>query len=47
MLHPDKLTFVSDGFAALPGNGFKGAGVAVLFFSLRAKKVSEWASLPI
>jgi 4-alpha-glucanotransferase len=47
---PDKLTFVSDGFAALPGNGFKGAGVAVPVFSLRSEKsfgVGEFADLKL
>ncbi|MCW3105952.1 MAG: 4-alpha-glucanotransferase, partial [Segetibacter sp.] len=33
---PDKLTVVSDGFAAIPNNGFRGAGVAIPVFSLRS-----------
>ncbi|GEO11358.1 4-alpha-glucanotransferase [Segetibacter aerophilus] len=32
----DKLTVVSDGFAAISNNGFKGAGVAIPVFSLRS-----------
>jgi len=34
---PEKLTVVSDGFAVLPANGFKGAGVAIPVFSLRSE----------
>ena len=38
--HPsaDKLTVVSDGFAVLQVNAFKGAGVAIPVFSLRSEK---------
>jgi len=35
--NPSKLTVVSDGFMALPNNGFKGAGVAIPVFSLRSQ----------
>lgn len=34
---PEKLTVVSDGFAVLPANGFKGAGAAIPVFSLRSE----------
>jgi len=33
-----KVTVVTDGFAVLPNNGFKGAGVAIPVFSLRSEK---------
>ncbi|WP_242692269.1 4-alpha-glucanotransferase [Aridibaculum aurantiacum] len=35
-ISPKKLTVVSDGFAVLPNNGFRGAGVAIPVFSLRS-----------
>lgn len=35
---PTKVTVVTDGFAVLPNNGFKGAGVAIPVFSLRSEK---------
>ena len=47
---PDKLTVVSDGFAVLPSNGFKGAGVAIPVFSLRSENsfgVGEFADLKL
>ena len=46
----DKLTVVSDGFAAIPYNGFKGAGVAIPVFSLRSAKscgVGEFTDLKL
>ncbi len=44
----DKLTILNDGFAALPGTAWKGAGVAVPVFSLRGESsfgVGEFADL--
>ncbi|MCW3114715.1 MAG: 4-alpha-glucanotransferase [Segetibacter sp.] len=46
----DKLTVVSDGFAAISNNGFKGAGVAIPVFSLRSANscgVGEFADLKL
>ena len=46
----DKLTIVNDGFAALPGAAWKGAGVAVPVFSLRSQSsfgVGEFADLKL
>jgi 4-alpha-glucanotransferase len=46
----DKLTILNDGFAALPGAGWKGAGVAVPVFSLRSESsfgVGEFADLKL
>ncbi len=47
---PDKLTIVSDGFAILPFNTFKGAGVAIPVFSLRSERsfgVGEFTDLKL
>ncbi len=47
---PGKLTTVSDGFAILPFNQFKGAGVAIPVFSLRSEKslgVGEFSDLKL
>jgi 4-alpha-glucanotransferase len=47
---PDKLTTVSDGFANLPYNAFKGAGVAIPVFSLRSERsfgVGEFTDLKL
>lgn len=44
----DKLTIVHDGFAVLPNNEWKGAGVAIPVFSIRTAKglgVGEFADL--
>ena len=55
-ISPKKLTVVSDGFAYLPNNSFRGAGVAIPVFSLRSnngygvgefndiKLLVDWAS---
>ncbi len=37
-LSQTEVTVVTDGFAVLPNNGFKGAGVAIPVFSLRSEK---------
>jgi 4-alpha-glucanotransferase len=47
---PDKLTIVSDGFAILPFNTFKGAGLAIPVFSLRSERsfgVGEFTDLKL
>ena len=46
----DKLTILNDGFAALPGTSWKGAGVAVPVFSLRSESsfgVGEFSDLKL
>jgi 4-alpha-glucanotransferase len=46
----DKLTILNDGFAALPGTAWKGAGVAVPVFSLRSESsfgVGEFSDLKL
>ncbi|MGI8633882.1 MAG: 4-alpha-glucanotransferase [Segetibacter sp.] len=46
----DKLTVVSDGFAAVSNNGFKGAGVAIPVFGLRTNNsfgVGEFPDLKL
>jgi 4-alpha-glucanotransferase len=47
---PTKLTVISDGFAAIPNNGFRGAGVAIPVFSLRSENsfgVGEFPDLKL
>ena len=46
----DKLTILNDGFAALPGRAWKGAGAAVPVFSLRSRSsfgVGEFSDLKL
>jgi 4-alpha-glucanotransferase len=47
---PDKHTVVNDGFAALPANTWKGAGIAIPVFSLRSERsfgVGEFTDLKL
>lgn len=47
---PSKITIIHDGFAALPNNTWKGAGVAIPVFSLRSKNsfgVGEFTDLKL
>jgi 4-alpha-glucanotransferase len=48
-INPDTETIINDGFAVLPSNTWKGAGVAIPVFSLRTRKsfgVGEFTDIP-
>jgi 4-alpha-glucanotransferase len=47
---PNRQTILHDGFAVLPNNTWKGAGMAIPVFSLRSEKsfgVGEFADMPL
>ncbi|HEY5912241.1 MAG TPA: 4-alpha-glucanotransferase [Verrucomicrobiae bacterium] len=49
-LAPDKLTIVNDGFAVLPADTWKGAGISIPVFSLRTNRsfgVGEFSDLKL
>ena len=41
---PDRHTLVNDGFAGLPSNTWRGAGVAIPMFSLRSERALAWGN---
>ncbi len=46
----NRITVLNDGFALLPGNNWKGAGMAIPVFSLRTEKsfgIGEFTDLPL
>ena len=47
---PNRQTILNDGFAVLPNNTWKGAGMAIPVFSLRSEKsfgVGEFTDMPL